>query len=170
MSPKPSPGTILIVDDEPELREALSVYLERLGARIVSAENGQAALERLRSGDVDAVLSDINMPVKTGLQLLREAREAGMDVPFVFITAYVERDYMLEAIRWGAMDFIEKPFGASSVAAVMTKALRLGRALRRADEALDAAFAGSDLPPAEIARLKQAKRAALLLQRPETPE
>lgn len=170
MSLKPSPGTILIVDDEPDLREALSVYLERLGTRIVTAENGAAALERLRAGDVDAVLSDINMPVKTGLQLLREAREAGMDVPFVFITAYVERDYMLEAIRWGAMDFVEKPFGAPSVAAVMAKALRLGLALRRANEVLETAFAGSSLPPAEIARLKQAKRAAMLLQSLETPE
>jgi YesN/AraC family two-component response regulator len=118
--------SLLIVEDEPILRELLSDGLRELGVKIVTAENGRVGLERLSEEPFDAVLSDINMPEMTGMELLVSAQRMPNCPPFVFLTAYGEREFMLEAMRLGVLDFVLKPFEMADVISVVGRAVEIG--------------------------------------------
>ncbi len=118
--------TLLIVEDEKDIREILSELLSPLNLNILEAEDGQAALDMLRSKEVDAVLSDISMPRVTGLELLSHMKVEFDTVPIVMLTAYGDKANIKEALRLGALDFIEKPFNEESVLDVVNKALEIG--------------------------------------------
>lgn len=117
---------ILIVDDEPEIREILSHVMEKFNIGSDVAENGLVALEKLKNNVYHAVLSDIFMPVMSGLECLAKAQAEGINTPFVFITGFEDRERMLQAIRLGALDFIGKPFNNDIVTDVTTRAIEVG--------------------------------------------
>lgn len=101
---------ILIVDDEEELRENLSDLIEDSVDSVTTAENGEEALKLVRDGhNFACIISDIQMPVMNGVELIKEFRKFDEKTPFVFFTAHGNRDLMLEAIQFGAFDFIDKP-------------------------------------------------------------
>lgn len=154
-------GSLLIVDDEPDLLDILSDALGPLNLRIQTALNGRDALKIVRSGDVDAVLTDINMPIMSGLQLLAECRQLGMQLPFVVLTAFGDKANVLEAIRLDATDFLEKPFRSSEVLTVIDRVIKFGVALRELDSMIEKLFEGSTLPPDEIARIKKFKKVVM---------
>lgn len=122
--------TILLVDDEPKLRDVLSVALSDLGYRVVEANSGAAALEMLNREDVDLVLTDLRMPEVTGYELLRECKRLDPDLPVVLLTAYSSIKDAVRAIKEGAFDFISKPFEIDELAATVGNALRLHDAVR----------------------------------------
>lgn len=157
-------GLILVVDDEPELREVIAEILRELNAEVITATNGLEALEILRARPVDAVLSDIDMPVLNGLELLRETKRLGIELPFVFVTAFGEKGNVLTALRLGAIDFIEKPFRNETVVDVMARALELGLALREVQIEVDGLFQQAPLPLEELVRLKNMRKAAVLMK------
>ena len=157
-------GLILIVDDEPDLREVVAEILSDLNADIVQAANGREALEILASRQVDAILSDIDMPVLGGLEFLREAKRLGLAIPFVFVTAFGDKRNVLEALRLGAIDFIEKPFRNEAVLDVMAKALELGLALRKIEIEVEGLFRQAPLPLDELVRLKNMRKAAVMMK------
>jgi two-component system, NtrC family, response regulator PilR len=110
---KPVPASkprILVVDDEPSMREMLRIVLRRDGYDVLIAENGQAALERLRSEPVDLLLSDIRMPDLSGVEVLRAAKEMNRDIVAFMMTAYASTETAVEAMRLGAVDYFTKPF------------------------------------------------------------
>ncbi len=104
---------VLLVDDEPFILEGLSVLIdwEREGCEIVKkASNGQEALEYLREHPVDLVITDIKMPVLTGLQLLETVREEQVsDAFFIILSGYNDFSYAQQAIRFSCMDYLLKP-------------------------------------------------------------
>jgi two-component system response regulator PilR (NtrC family) len=108
-------GRIMVVDDEENIREVLSNYLETLGYEVVTASDGQNALEKFEPGAFDLIVSDLLMPNIDGLELLRKVREKDRDVVFLMITGYPSIETAVEAIKKGAYDYITKPFHMEDV-------------------------------------------------------
>ena len=105
-----SKGCLLIVDDEPILLKRLRVLLEDIADEILTAEDGVKALELLAERKVDCVLCDINMPKINGVEVLKKLRTTNGDLPFIFYTGHGNQDLMLEAVKYGAYDFLNKPY------------------------------------------------------------
>ena len=112
-------STILIVDDDPDLREGLAEVLADLGHTPELAANGAEALARLARGQVDGVLLDLRMPGMDGLSVL--ARISAMDAPppVAVLTAVATADNTIEAMRLGAIDHLIKPIGRAELAALV---------------------------------------------------
>lgn len=116
-------ATILVVDDEPELREALCRLLGRHGYQTLTAGNGEEALEVLRREQVSLILSDLKMPRMDGVALLKTVKVVAPAVEMVIITGHGTIETAVEAMKMGAYDFVEKPFTASTTLKVVRKAL-----------------------------------------------
>jgi CheY-like chemotaxis protein len=101
---------ILVVDDDYEIRQALVLLLEREGYAVDLAQDASEALNKLRSSQYDLVLTDIEMPGMSGLQLMRILILAPIDVDFMVITADDSFDNREEATRLGAKGYFVKPF------------------------------------------------------------
>lgn len=127
--------TLLVVDDEVILRSILIKKIESFGAKVFGAENGQAALEILQKEKIDAVLTDLDMPIMGGLELLTLMREKGFLTPVVILTGHGDQSSILAALRLGAIDFLDKPFNSTILMEVITKALNLGDAIKTMDSA-----------------------------------
>jgi two-component system KDP operon response regulator KdpE len=135
--------TILLIDDEPQIRRVLRASLGSQGARILDAQSGEEALEILRQQTVDVVILDLNMPGMGGLEACRAMR-AGWDVPIVVVSVReAERD-KIEALDAGADDYITKPFSFDELLA------RIRAALRRSGFATDTAPRKISVPGLEI--------------------
>jgi two-component system response regulator AtoC len=100
---------ILVIDDEPAIRQILTATMTRAGHAVEVAGSGREALMRLAKGDVEVALCDINMPDLTGIEVVREARASGVDTTFIMITAYSSVDTAIEAMKAGAIDYMIKP-------------------------------------------------------------
>ncbi len=107
--------TVLVVEDDLDLREALVDTLELAGISTIEAEDGEAAVVRLKESVVDMVVSDVNMPGMDGHALLEYVREQFPAIPFLLITAYGQVDKAVDAIRHGAVDYLLKPFDADTL-------------------------------------------------------
>jgi DNA-binding NtrC family response regulator len=120
-------ATILIVDDERNLRSTLAraLHLERYVT--AEAEDGGRALERLAEGDVDAMLLDLQMPGLDGFQVLEAMAERGIGVPTVVLTAHGTVERAVRAMRLGASDFVEKPPATERLLVALTNALHRSR-------------------------------------------
>ena len=101
---------ILVVEDDPNLREAVCDTLELAGHAVLSAEGGDAALEVLAAHAVALVVSDVRMLPMDGIVLLKEIRKRYPHLPVVLMTAFADVDRAVEAMRAGACDFLLKPF------------------------------------------------------------
>ncbi|WP_113704240.1 response regulator transcription factor [Nonomuraea lactucae] len=131
------PARLLVVDDEPALREALQSSLEFEGYRVVTADDGQSALEELGRGPYDAVLLDVMMPRLDGLTACRRLRAAANHVPVLMLTARDAVGDRVSGLDAGADDYLVKPFELDELLARVRALLRRS-ALRvsPADEAL----------------------------------
>ena len=116
-------ATLLVADDDPAVRQSLERTLAREGYTVVLAPDGQAALERLRQGGVDLLLSDLRMPGLTGLELLREVKAAVPNVDVILLTAFGTVEEAVAAMKDGAVDFLTKPFQRAQLIRVIRKAL-----------------------------------------------
>jgi two-component system response regulator HydG len=117
------PATLLVADDDPAVRQSLERALTREGYAVVLAPDGQAALERLRAGGIDLVLSDLRMPGLTGLEFLAQGKAAIPDVDFILLTAFGTVEEAVKAMKDGAIDFITKPFQRAQLVKVVRQAL-----------------------------------------------
>lgn len=102
--------TVLVVEDDRDLREALVDTLALADIRTIEAEDGESAILRLKDSAVDMVVSDVNMPGIDGHALLEYVREQFPALPFLLITAFAQVGKAVEAIRKGAVDYLVKPF------------------------------------------------------------
>ena len=119
----PEPATLLIADDDPGLRESLERTLTREGYHVVLASDGNAALERLRGGGIDLVLTDLKMPGLTGIEVLRAAKAIAPDVDVILLTAFGTVEEAVRAMKDGAYDFLTKPFQRAQVLRLIRQAL-----------------------------------------------
>jgi CheY-like chemotaxis protein len=101
---------ILIVDDEKNIRLTLSRSLEVLGVETDSAEDGKQALVKLKEKEFGLILLDLRMPGVDGMEVLRQVRESRPDIRIIILTAYGTIELAVEAMKLGAVDFIQKPF------------------------------------------------------------
>jgi two-component system response regulator AtoC len=112
---------VLVIDDEPAIRQVVSVLLRKAGHTVDQAGDGEAALERLGKGDVDIALCDIKMPGMSGIDLLRQARAVNLDTAFIMMTAFASVDTAIEAIKAGAADYMIKPLNNDELLHRLTK-------------------------------------------------
>jgi two-component system response regulator PilR (NtrC family) len=101
---------ILVVDDEPSMRDMLRIVLRRDGYDVVVAEDGRQALQVLERERVDLLLSDIRMADISGVDVLRAAKQANRDIVAFMMTAFASTETAVEAMRLGAVDYFTKPF------------------------------------------------------------
>jgi DNA-binding NtrC family response regulator len=130
---------VLIIDDEPGLRDALTRVMRGQNIQTVEAENGPMALEILKNQEFQAVLCDIMMPDMSGLDCLTQAQSQGIMTPFVFVTGYSDSDRMLQAIRLGAVDFISKPFDNTEILDVLFRVMEIGIRKKRINKEIEGA-------------------------------
>jgi DNA-binding NtrC family response regulator len=121
-------GKLLIIDDEEDLREVLTAILEDSAQQIDTAANGIEGIEKLKSGQYDAVLSDEKMPKKSGLEVLRWMRENGITTPFIMHTGYGQKDIIQEAHKLGVFALIDKPWDEKKLIKTVETALQTGTA------------------------------------------
>jgi two-component system KDP operon response regulator KdpE len=118
-----NPATILVVDDEPQIRRVMRTTLSSHGYTVTEARSGEEALEKIRSQPPDLILLDINMPGMGGLETCREIRN-GCDAPIIMLTVRnTERD-KVRALDAGADDYVVKPFSMDELLARIRAALR----------------------------------------------
>jgi len=103
------PATLLVADDDPGLRESLERTLTREGYRVLLAPDGNAALERLRGGGIDLVLTDLKMPGLSGLAVLECVRHTSPGTRVVVLSGFASRVAAEEALSKGADAFLLKP-------------------------------------------------------------
>lgn len=115
---------ILVVDDEESIREFLDIMLKKEGYEVTLAEDGQVALEFVKKKTFDMVISDLQMPNMTGLELLKEVKIQFPDIVFLMITAFGTTESAVEAMKLGAYDYITKPFKIDEVRINIAQALR----------------------------------------------
>jgi two-component system, NtrC family, response regulator AtoC len=100
---------VLVVDDEPAIRQVLSAAIAKAGYAVDTAGSAAEALAKLDKTSVDVVLSDVFMPVTDGIELLKLARARGHSSTFIMVTAFASVDSAIDAIKAGAWDYITKP-------------------------------------------------------------
>lgn len=103
-------ASILVVDDESDMRLALSNVLRRIGHRVVESQDGEGALSLLRSTSVDMVLLDIRLPGMDGIQVLKKIRQDRKDLPVIMVTGYESLDSASQVMQLGANHYLSKPF------------------------------------------------------------
>ncbi len=119
---------VLIVDDDPDLRESLAETLADLGHTPELAASGSEALARLARGHVDAVLLDLRMPGLDGMEVLRRIRAASDPPPVAVLTAVATAANTIEAMRLGAVDHLTKPIGRAELAALILRMVPASKA------------------------------------------
>jgi two-component system response regulator AtoC len=121
---------ILVVDDEVKMRRLLEMALKNMGHDVVQAADGAEAMVCFDEAPFDLVMTDLNMPRMDGMQLLRNLRERGEEVPVIVLTAFGTIETAVEAMKLGAADYIIRPFEMDTVELAVTRALAMG-AMRR---------------------------------------
>ncbi len=120
-------GRILVVDDEEPMRRLLDEMLRMGGHDVVTAVDGQDGIERLQEEPFDVIISDLSMPRKTGVDVLKAAKSLDPNYPVVIITGFPSPETAEKLIRVGASEFITKPFEVDRIHITVTKLLAMGK-------------------------------------------
>ena len=100
---------ILIVDDEPIVRESIRDWLKDAGYQVATAETGEEALEMIEKQDFSAMVLDVRLPGKTGIKVLKQVKALKPQIKSIVITAYPSVELAVEAMKLGAVDYLIKP-------------------------------------------------------------
>src|SRR3982750_4972971 len=109
------PTRLLVAEDEANLRLVIQKELQRLGYRVQVAPDGEAALRKLEEGNVDVLLSDINMPRMDGMELLRRVHERPNPPEVIMLTGQATVETAVEAMKLGAYDYLTKPYSITEL-------------------------------------------------------
>jgi two-component system chemotaxis response regulator CheY len=120
-------GRVLVVDDEPSVRTVVRLILEKAGYEVLEAENGEAAIKALTTGEnrlvLDVVICDIRMPKINGVQAIEYFQREYPHVPVIVLTAYPETRMAVSFMRNGVSDYLIKPVDAPKLRAAVEKAM-----------------------------------------------
>jgi len=122
--------SILVVDDEEEIRKIMSGILEKEGFNVITAPEGRQAIEKICFNTPDVVLLDVRMPGLNGMEVLKKIKALDDNLPVVLVTAYADTHQAVEAMKEGAYDYLAKPFDNNEVVWITRRALAEGK-LRR---------------------------------------
>jgi DNA-binding NtrC family response regulator len=120
-------GSILVIDDEAEIREGLELLLKTEGYQVSMADTGQSGLSRLGEQPYDLLLLDVSLPDRNGIELLKDIRRHDPHLPIVLITAYGSIEMARAAFKSGAMDYITKPWSNDELLAQVAQAVEAHR-------------------------------------------
>ncbi len=123
-------GTILVVDDDPQLRQSFEKLLTQEGHTVWVAPNGETALATLKAQIPDLVIMDVRMPGMSGLETFQRLHELDAKLPVIIMTAYGTTETAIEATKLGAFDYVLKPFDIPDILALIEQALEAGRFMR----------------------------------------
>ena len=123
--------SILIIDDEPNLRRSLGLILQHAGYNITTAANAAEAVHLLQAGAYDLTFLDIKLPDLNGIQLLPQLRSLYPDMPILILTAHASLDSAIDAVRLGARDYLLKPIDPEKILSRVADILKELKPLRR---------------------------------------
>jgi EAL domain-containing protein (putative c-di-GMP-specific phosphodiesterase class I) len=139
---------VLLVEDDPIVRLAYAKVLRTSGLVLETASDGLEALEKVRGGAYDAVVSDINMPRLSGIEFLRALRELSLDVPVVLVTGGPALETAVRAVEYGAYRYLTKPVDIQALRDTVHGAAQAGEAARKRRASGAVPLAALQLPPA----------------------
>src|ERR1700674_2636126 len=157
---------LLLVEDKPELRAMLRKALERSGYAVDEAADGSAAIAKLRARRYLVVLTDLKLPGSSGLDVLRESKQADPTIPVILVTAYGSIEEAVTAMKEDAFDFIQKPVDLDHLNLLVARAARQQELLRENLLLREEYTARKDSPriagehPAMQSRTQQVRRVA----------
>jgi DNA-binding response OmpR family regulator len=122
-----SPPRILVVDDEPDVRELLDEFLSSVGYAVSTAENGGVAIERARREDFDLVITDLRMPGISGVETVAALRHLDPNLAVIVVSGHVSEDAARRCLAEGAVRIVHKPFDIDDLLNFVEAALRQGR-------------------------------------------
>jgi two-component system, OmpR family, response regulator MprA len=137
-------GRVLVVDDDPDVRDAVETALELEGHRVTTAADGLDALKRLGQTEFDAVVLDVLMPILDGFEVCRRLRTAGNRIPVLILTARDSEEDTIHGLDLGADDYLVKPFALGEL---LARVRALLRRTRPAGQDAPLWFAGLSLDP-----------------------
>jgi two-component system, NtrC family, response regulator PilR len=114
---------ILVIDDDPSIRNMLAIVLKKSGFDVTCTESGKTALEKLKKESFDLVISDIKMPDISGIDLLRKIKAISPEIPVILITAFASANDAVEAMKLGAEDYVTKPFNLDELKIIIDRAI-----------------------------------------------
>lgn len=161
-SPAPRESVVLVVDDEPDIRELLELTLIKMGIGVVVAGSVGEARERLRETRFDLCLTDMRLPDGEGLDLVRHIATLGFDLPVAVITAFGSAENAVAALKAGAFDYVSKPVGLEQLRALVKSVLSLPE--RASSRQLESQSLLGDSPP-----LRQVRELVGKLARTQAP-
>src|SRR3990170_6732590 len=121
--------TILVVEDKESMAQMLKDTLGSEGYRVISAKNGSEGVTYLKENRIDLVLTDLKLPEKDGMEILRISKEENQLVPVIVMTAFGSVETAVKAMKEGAFDFITKPFDIDHLLMLIRRALETQRVL-----------------------------------------
>ena len=154
-------GSIFVVDDDPGVRQLLSVLFSREGFAVVCFADGASLMAALRTQAPACIILDVYLPDKSGLDILKELNARGYIAPVFIVSGKGDIAKAVEAIKSGALDFIEKPFRGSDVVSIVRDAIAADRRLKQNEPA--AARASFHFPNREPLTRREQDVLALLV-------
>jgi two-component system nitrogen regulation response regulator NtrX len=142
MSETASPATVLVLDDEKNIRKSIELALEQEGLQVIAAADVSSALRALHERIVEAMIIDIQLGEIDGIAFFRKVQSEGFDIPAIFISGHATLTQAALAVKSGAFDFIEKPFSAEKIIVTVRRCLEMSairQRLRLLDERADPA-------------------------------
>ncbi len=119
---EPSVTSILIIDDEQLIVDQLSLFLGKFGYNITGLSDSEEALKYIKENDYDIVLTDLKMPVVSGMDIIKAVKEKNSETELVIMTAFATVDSAIEALQYGVYDYIQKPFKFKEIQVIISRA------------------------------------------------
>lgn len=116
-------NSVLIVDDEPIVRESIRDWLKDAGYEVATAETGEEALEMIKKQDFRVIVLDVRLPGKTGMTVLKEVKALKPEIKSIVITAYPSAELATEAMKLGAIDYLIKPIAPDDLERLIRETL-----------------------------------------------
>ncbi len=107
--------TLLFVEDNKQVRESAQFLLEDIFKNIISAVDGQDGIDKFKNNNIDVVITDIDMPVMNGMEMIEKIREIDRDIPIVILSALMRTEYFIQSIKLGVRSYLLKPLDSSSL-------------------------------------------------------
>lgn len=148
--------SILVADDEENVRVLLKEVLSDDGYRVLLAKNGEEAVDIIKKENADCVLLDVRMPVMDGMETFLKIKEIDSNLPVIFITAYGSSDVAINAMKQGAYDYLTKPFNIDEIKIKVNKAIELREITERhSKEKQKFSFTGEELMVGESPKIQE---------------
>jgi len=120
-------GRVMVVDDETDVRKVARMCLEKAGYQVIEAENGEQAIQQIKTGDnpvlLDVIITDINMPKVNGLEAIQFFQQEWPHVPLIVMTGYPDLETAKELMKQGLVDYLVKPVNKDKLTEAVEKAM-----------------------------------------------